>query len=73
MDYKSKFGFGCMRLPQTDENDPTKIDQELFNDKMPTWALTSEEDNDKFVNTMLERLGIDYFDVFLCIISMFHG
>ena len=109
MDYKSKFGFGCMRLPQTDENDPTKIDQELFNemvdlymekgfnyfdtsfayhngvsevamkkaivdrypresyqicDKMPTWALTSEEDNEKFVNTMLERLGIDYFDVF---------
>lgn len=34
-------------------------------DKMPTWALTSEEDNDKFVAIMLERLGIDYFDVFL--------
>ncbi len=109
MTYKSKFGFGCMRLPQTDANDPTKIDQELFNemvdiymekgfnyfdtsyayhggmsevalrkavveryprgsyqicDKMPTWALTSEQDNDKFVNEMLERLGIDYFDVF---------
>lgn len=109
MSYKSKFGFGCMRLPQTDEVDPTKIDQELFNemvdiymekgfnyfdtsyayhngaseiairkalverypresfqicDKMPTWALTSPEDNDKFVNEMLERLGIDYFDVF---------
>ena len=109
MTYKSKFGFGCMRLPQTDENDPTKIDQELFNkmvdiymekgynyfdtsyayhngasevairkavverypresyricNKMPTWALTCEEDNDKFVNEMLERLGIDYFDVF---------
>ena len=109
MTYKSKFGFGCMRLPQTDANDPTKIDQELFNrmvdiymekgfnyfdtsyayhngasevairkavverypresyricDKMPTWALTCEEDNDKFVNEMLERLGIDYFDVF---------
>ncbi|WP_458456801.1 aldo/keto reductase [Methanobrevibacter sp.] len=109
MTYKSKFGFGCMRLPQTDANDPTKIDQELFNemvdiymekgfnyfdtsyayhngmseiairkavverypresfkicDKMPTWALTSQEDNDKFVNEMLERLGIDYFDVF---------
>ena len=109
MDYKSKFGFGCMRLPLTDENDPTKIDQGLFNkmvdlymekgfnyfdtsfayhngesevamrkaiverypresyricDKMPTWALTSDEDNDKFVNIMLERLGIDYFDVF---------
>ncbi|MBQ6099913.1 MAG: aldo/keto reductase [Methanobrevibacter sp.] len=109
MTYKSKFGFGCMRLPQTDENDPTTIDQELFTemvdiymekgynyfdtsyayhngasevairkavverypresfkicDKMPTWALTSEQDNDKFVNEMLERLGIDYFDVF---------
>ena len=109
MTYKTKFGFGCMRLPQTDANDPTKIDQDLFNemvdiymekgfnyfdtsyayhggmsevairkavverypresyqicDKMPTWALTSEQDNDKFVNEMLERLGIDYFDVF---------
>ena len=109
MTYKSKFGFGCMRLPQTDKNDPTAIDQELFNemvdiymekgfnyfdtsyayhngmsevairkavverypresyricDKMPTWALTREEDNEKFVNEMLERLGIDYFDVF---------
>ena len=109
MTYKSKFGFGCMRLPQTDKNDPTAIDQELFNemvdiymekgynyfdtsyayhngmsevairkavverypresyricDKMPTWALTSEEDNEKFVNEMLERLGIEYFDVF---------
>lgn len=109
MTYKSKFGFGCMRLPLTDENDSTKIDQEKFNemvdiymekgfnyfdtsyayhngmsevairkaiverypretfkicDKMPTWALTSEEDNDKYVNEMLERLGIDYFDVF---------
>ena len=109
MTYKSKFGFGCMRLPLTDANDPTSIDQDLFNemvdiymekgfnyfdtsyayhngtsetairkavverypresfkicDKMPTWALTCEEDNDKFVNEMLERLGIDYFDVF---------
>ena len=109
MDYKSKFGFGCMRLPLTNPDDPTSIDQELFNemvdiymekgfnyfdtsfayhngaseaamrkaivdrypresfkicDKMPTWALTNEEDNDKFVNVMLERLGIDYFDVF---------
>ena len=109
MNYKSKFGFGCMRLPQSDKNDPTKINQELFNkmvdvymekgfnyfdtsyayhngvseiaikkavveryprksfkicDKMPTWALTSEEDNEKFANEMLNRLGIDYFDVF---------
>ena len=109
MTYKSKFGFGCMRLPLTNADDPTSIDQELFNemvdiymekgfnyfdtsyayhngmseiamrkaiverypresfkicDKMPTWALTCEEDNDKFVNEMLERLGIDYFDVF---------
>ena len=109
MTYKSKFGFGCMRLPLTNSNDPTSVDQDLFNqmvdiymekgfnyfdtsyayhngmsevairkavverypresyqicDKMPTWALTSEEDNDKFVNEMLERLCIDYFDVF---------
>lgn len=109
MTYKSKFGFGCMRLPLTDENDPTSVNQELFNemvdkymekgfnyfdtsyayhggvsetairkavverypresyqicDKLPTWALTSKEDNDKFVDEMLERLGIDYFDVF---------
>ena len=109
MTYKSKFGFGCMRLPLTDKNDPTSIDHDLFNemvdiymekgydyfdtsyayhngmsevairkavverypresfricDKMPTWALTCEEDNEKFVNEMLERLGIDYFDVF---------
>ena len=109
MTYKSKFGFGCMRLPLTDENDPTSIDQDLFRqmvdiymqkgynyfdtsyayhngesetairkavverypresfkicDKMPTWALTSPSDNDKFVGEMLERLGIDYFDVF---------
>lgn len=110
MTYKSKFGFGCMRLPTTDDNDPTSINQELFTqmvdlymekgfnffdtsyayhdgtsetairkalverypresfeicDKMPTWLLTNEKDNDKFVNEMLERLGITYFDVFL--------
>ena len=109
MTYKSKFGFGCMRLPLKDKDDPTSINQEYFNemvdiymengfnyfdtsyayhggmsevairkavverypresflicDKMPTWALTCEEDNDKFVEEMLERLGIDYFDVF---------
>ena len=110
MNYKTKFGFGCMRLPQIDKNDPAKINQNLFNemvdiymkkgfnyfdtsyayhngaseiaikkavverypresfkicDKLPTWALTSKNDNEKFVNEMLERLGIDYFDVFL--------
>ena len=108
MTYKSKFGFGCMRLPQTDKDDPTSINQELFNqmvdiymekgfnyfdtsyayhngmseiairkaiverypresfkicDKIPTWALTSKDDNEKFTKEMLERLGIDYFDV----------
>ena len=108
MTYKSKFGFGCMRLPLTDKDDPTSINQELFNemvdiymekgynyfdtsyayhngfsevamkkaivdrypresfkicDKIPTWALTQESDNEKFVNEMLERLGIEYFDV----------
>ena len=30
MTYKSKFGFGCMRLPTTDDNDPTSVNQELF-------------------------------------------
>ncbi len=110
MTFKSKFGFGCMRLPKLDENDETSINQELFNemvdiymekgfnyfdtsyayhsgesekairkavverypresfricDKMPTWALKSPEDNDKFVEEMLERLSIDYFDLFL--------
>lgn len=109
MTFKEKFGFGCMRLPLTDKEDTTSVDQELFNemvdiymkkgfnyfdtsyayhngvsetairkavveryprqafkicDKMPTWALTGEKDNDKFVDEMLERLGIDYFDVF---------
>lgn len=34
-------------------------------DKMPTWLLTCEEDNEKYANEMLERLGVDYFDVFL--------
>lgn len=109
MTFNSKFGFGCMRLPLTDEKDPTSIDHNLFRemvdiymdkgfnyfdtsyayhggasevairkalverypresyricDKMPTWALTCEEDHDKFVNEMLERLNIEYFDVF---------
>lgn len=108
MIYKSKFGFGCMRLPTTDENGDNSINQDLFNqmvdiymekgfnyfdtsyayhngtseiairkavveryprksfqicDKIPTWALTSAEDNEKYVNEMLQRLGIDYFDV----------
>ena len=34
-------------------------------DKIPTWLLTNEKDNDRLVNVMLERLGIDYFDVLL--------
>lgn len=34
-------------------------------DKIPTWLLKSEEDNEKYVNIMLERLGIDYFDLLL--------
>lgn len=99
MTNKSKFGFGCMRLPQTDKNDPTSINQELFNqmvdiymekgfnyfdtsyayhngmseigirkavverypresfkicDKIPTWALTSKEDNEKFTKECLK-------------------
>ena len=110
MTVKNKFGFGCMRLPLTDEKDPSSVDQEQFNkmvdlymengynyfdtsyayhngiseisikkavvdryprksymiaDKMPTWLLTKAEDNEKYVNEMLNRLGIDYFDRFL--------
>ena len=34
-------------------------------DKMPTWLLQSEADNEKYANEILERLGVDYFDVFL--------
>ena len=108
MNYKSKFGFGCMRLPVLDKNDPSTVNQEVFNqmvdiymkkgfnyfdtsyayhngksetalkkalverypresfricDKIPTWELECIEDNEKYVNEMLERLGIDYFDV----------
>ena len=31
-------------------------------DKLPTWALTCEEDNQKYLDEMMERLGVDYFD-----------
>lgn len=31
--------------------------------KIPTWLLRDEKDNDKLVDIMLERLGIEYFDV----------
>ncbi len=103
-------GFGAMRLPQTDANDPTTIDMDEFTkmvdyymeqgfnyfdtsyayhdeksenalkkalverypresyriaDKIPTWMLTKESDNEDLVNVMLDRLGIDYFDVLL--------
>ena len=34
-------------------------------DKIPTWRLTSPDDNRKLVDIMLERLGVDYFDVLL--------
>ena len=46
MTYKSKFGFGCMRLPQTDATDPSSIDQELFN---------------KMVDFYMKK-GFNYFD-----------
>lgn len=103
-------GFGAMRLPQKDADDPASIDMEEFSemidyymnegfdyfdtsyayhgeksedalrkalveryprdsfriaDKIPTWLITNENDNQKFVDIMLERLGIDYFDVLL--------
>ena len=103
-------GFGAMRLPQKDANDPASIDMDEFTkmvdyymehgfdyfdtsyayhdeksenaikkglverypresyriaDKIPTWLLTKESDNEDLVKVMLERLGIDYFDVLL--------
>ncbi len=107
VDEKEVFGFGLMRLPQTNQDDPGSIDMEEFTkmvdyymdhgynyydtsyayhneksegafkkvvadrypresyriiDKLPTWALTGEEDNEKFMKTILERLGVDYLD-----------
>lgn len=103
-------GFGAMRLPQKDSDNPASIDmdeltemvdyymqqgfdyfdtsyayhnQESENalkkvlverypresyriaDKIPTWLLTDYKDNQKYVDEMLSRLGIDYFDVLL--------
>ena len=103
-------GFGAMRLPKTNPNNPKSIKieetfkmvdhymEQGFNyfdtsyayhdgesesilkkalierypresyriaDKIPTWLLTKKEDNEKYVNIMLERLGIEYFDVLL--------
>jgi len=34
-------------------------------DKIPTWLLQKEEDNEKFFNIMLERNGVDYLDYLL--------
>lgn len=107
---QATLGFGAMRLPQKDENDPSSIDMEEFTrmvdyfmeqgfnyfdtsyayhaetseaalkkalverypresyqiaNKIPTWLLTGDEDNDELVDIMLERLGIEYFDVLL--------
>lgn len=105
---QATLGFGAMRLPQTDDNDPSSIDMEEFTrmvdyfmeqgfnyfdtsyayhdetsegalkkvlverypresyqiaNKIPTWLLRQEKDNDRLVDVMLERLGIEYFDV----------
>ncbi|WP_323736798.1 aldo/keto reductase [Methanosphaera sp. ISO3-F5] len=107
---KTQLGFGAMRLPQTDKNNPTTINMDEFTqmidyymnqgfnyfdtsyayhneksenaikealvkrypresyqiaDKIPTWLLQKEEDNQRLVNIMLKRLGIEYFDVLL--------
>lgn len=34
-------------------------------DKMPVWMLKSKEDRDRYFNTQLERVGVDYFDFYL--------
>ncbi|WP_458453704.1 aldo/keto reductase [Methanobrevibacter sp.] len=107
---QATLGFGAMRLPQTDANNPASIDMEEFTkmvdyymeqgfnyfdtsyayhneksegalkkvlverypresyqiaNKIPTWLLEKESDNEKLVDVMLERLGIEYFDVLL--------
>ena len=46
MTFNSKFGFGCMRLPLTDEKDPTSIDHNLFRE---------------MVDIFMDK-GFDYFD-----------
>ena len=53
MNYKSKFGFGCMRLPKTDENDPTSIDQELFNEMVDVYM---ERDSIILIHLMLTTM-----------------
>lgn len=34
-------------------------------DKMPTWLIREEDDLEKVFNTQLERLGVDYVDMYL--------
>lgn len=34
-------------------------------DKIPTWLLKSSDDNQKFLNIILERLSVDYLDLLL--------
>ncbi|MBE6493715.1 MAG: hypothetical protein E7Z84_03790 [Methanosphaera stadtmanae] len=48
-------------------------DSYLIADKIPTWLLKEYDDNQKYVDIMLERLEIDYFTDYLYIISMNHG
>lgn len=103
-------GFGAMRLPLIDENNPASIEMEEFKemvdyymeqgfdyfdtsyayhdeksenalkkvlverypresfriaDKIPTWLLTNETDNERLLDIILERLGVNYLDVLL--------
>lgn len=37
----------------------------MIADKIPTWLLQKEDDNERFTDIMLERLAIEYFDVLL--------
>ena len=46
MSFKEKFGFGCMRLPLTDKEDQTNINQELFNEMVDIYM----------------KKGFNYFD-----------
>ena len=77
VDYYIKQGYNYFDTSYAyhDEKSENAIKEALVNrypresyqiaDKIPTWLLQKEEDNERLVNIMLERLGIDYFDVLL--------
>ncbi len=109
-DNVKRLGFGLMRMPRLDPNDPTKVDKEQVKamvdsfmeqgftyfdtaymyhefvsehvtkevlvdrypresfqlaDKLPSFFLKSEEDNERIFNDQLAKCGVEYFDYYL--------